>query len=99
MGDSQRRERQRKSIQYRQTTEGYFEQRQLKRVATVMGLWALGVGAVISGDFFGWQFGLDAGGFGGLLIATIAVTIMYAGLCYGIAEMSPAPRWARGEVS
>ena len=29
-------------------------------------LWALGVGAVISGDFFGWNFGLAAGGFGGL---------------------------------
>jgi ethanolamine permease len=90
LGDSQRRERERKSVQYRQTAESYFEQRQLKRVASVMGLWALGVGAVISGDFFGWNFGLDVGGFGGLLIATVVITIMYLGLCYGIAEMSPA---------
>src|SRR5690606_22156419 len=29
-------------------------------------------------------------GFGGLLIATIVITIMYIGLCYSIAEMSPA---------
>ena len=49
----------------------------------------LGVGAVISGDFFGWNFGL-AYGFGGLLVATVVVTIMYFGLCYSIAEMSPA---------
>src|SRR5918992_1452148 len=90
VGDSPRRERERKSIQYRETTVGYFEQRQLKRVASVMGLWALGVGAVISGDFFGWNFGLDVGGFGGLLIATVVITIMYLGLCFGIAEMSPA---------
>jgi ethanolamine permease len=83
-------ERQRKSIQYREAAEGYFEKRQLKRVATVLSLWALGVGAVISGDFFGWNFGLDSGGFGGLLVATIVITVMYAGLCYGIAEMSPA---------
>lgn len=79
-----------KGIKYVDTVEGYFEKRQLKRVAGVMGLWALGVGAVISGDFFGWNFGLSSGGFGGLLVATIVITIMYAGLCYSIAEMSPA---------
>ena len=49
-----------------------------------------GVGAVISGDFFGWNFGLTSGGFGGLLIATLIITVMYLGLCYSIAEMSPA---------
>jgi ethanolamine permease len=53
-------------------------------------LWALGVAAVISGDFSGWNFGLDVGGFGGLFIATVVITIMYIGLCYSIAEMSPA---------
>jgi ethanolamine permease len=52
-------------------------------------LWALGVGAVISGDFFGWNFGL-ASGFWGLFIATVIITVMYLGLCYSIAEMSPA---------
>jgi ethanolamine permease len=68
----------------------YFEKRVLRRHARVWSLWALGVGAVISGDFFGWNFGLAAGGFGGLFIATIIITVMYVGLCYGIAEMSPA---------
>ena len=53
-------------------------------------LWSLGVAAVISGDFYGWNLGLDAGGFGGLLIATVVIAIMYYGLCYSIAEMSPA---------
>jgi ethanolamine permease len=48
------------------------------------------VAAVISGDFYGWNLGLDAGGFGGLLIAGIVITVMYYGLCYSIAEMSPA---------
>ena len=79
-----------KTVEYRDAVEGYFEKRQLKRVASVLSLWALGVGAVISGDFFGWNFGLDTGGFGGLLVATIIITVMYAGLCYSIAEMSPA---------
>ncbi|UCH30045.1 MAG: ethanolamine permease, partial [Myxococcales bacterium] len=62
----------------------------LRRYAGVWSLWALGVGAVISGDFFGWNFGLAAGGFGGLLLATLIITVMYAGLCFSIAEMAAA---------
>lgn len=50
----------------------------------------MGVGAVISGDFFGWNFGLAAGGFGGMSVALTLVTAMYFGLCYSIAEMSAA---------
>ena len=41
-------------------------------------------------EFFGWNFGLAVGGFGGLAIATIIVAVMYLGICYSIAEMSPA---------
>jgi len=77
-------------VEYEDVEAGYFEQRGLRRYARVWSLWALGVGAVISGDFFGWNFGLAAGGFGGLLIATGIITVMYLGLCYSIAEMSPA---------
>ena len=53
-------------------------------------LWALGVGAVISGDFFGWNFGLVTSGFGGLVAALGVMTLLYIGLCFSIAEMSPA---------
>src|SRR6476620_9280500 len=77
-------------VTYREAGEGYFEKRQLRRHAAFWSLWALGVGAVISGDFYGWNLGLDAGGFGGLLIAGIVITVMYYGLCFSIAEMSPA---------
>jgi ethanolamine permease len=76
-------------VTYREAGDQYFEQRKLRRHAGVWGLWALGVAAVISGDFFGWNFGL-AYGFGGLLVATLAITVMYYGLCFSIAEMSPA---------
>ena len=78
------------SVTYRDVDQGYFEKRGLKRHAGVWMLWALGVAAVISGDFSGWNIGLDVGGFGGLLVATLVITIMYIGLCYSIAEMSPA---------
>lgn len=77
-------------VTYARANEGYFEARGLKRFAGVWSLWALGVGAVISGDFFGWNFGLLAGGFGGLLVATAIVAVMYIGLCFSIAELSPA---------
>jgi ethanolamine permease len=77
------------AVTYREADADYFGKRKLRRYAGVWSLWALGVGAVISGDFFGWNFGL-AYGFGGLLIATLVITVMYFGLCYSIAEMSPA---------
>jgi len=76
-------------VTYREAGADYFDQRKLRRHAGVWSLWALGVAAVISGDFFGWNFGL-AYGFGGLLVATLLVTVMYFGLCYSISEMSPA---------
>lgn len=58
--------------------------------AGVFKLWALGVGAVISGDFFGWQWGLVTGGTGGMLLATAVVCVMYVGLCFSLAELSAA---------
>src|SRR5918996_1623370 len=76
-------------VTYREADQDYFDKRRLRRHAGVWSLWALGVAAVISGDFFGWNFGL-AYGFGGLLVATLVVTVMYFGLCFSIAEMSPA---------
>jgi ethanolamine permease len=78
------------SVTYQEVSEEYFKQRGLRRHAGVWALWALGVGAVISGDFYGWNFGLSTAGFGGLVIATVLIAVMYYGLCYSIAEMSPA---------
>ena len=68
----------------------YLDRRRLRHHARALHLCAMGVGAVISGDFFGWNYGLAAGGFGGLLISLTVMTAMYTGLCFSIAEMSPA---------
>ncbi|MFW5921329.1 MAG: ethanolamine permease [Polyangiales bacterium] len=83
-------DRQTSGVRYEDVDSEYFEKRKMRRYARIGSLWALGVGAVISGDFFGWNFGLEHGGFGGLLIATLIITVMYVGLCFSIAEMSPA---------
>jgi ethanolamine permease len=77
-------------VSYHIPAQDYFDQRELRRHAGVFYLWALGVAAVISGDFSGWNLGFLVGGWGGMFIGTIIITIMYLGLTYSIAEMSPA---------
>ena len=76
-------------VTYTKVDKSYFEKRGLRRYAGVWSLWALGVGAVISGHFSGWNFGL-ANGWGSMFIATGIIAVMYLGLTFSLAEMSPA---------
>ena len=76
-------------VTYKKVDQGYFEKRGLRRYAKVWSLWALGVGAVISGHYSGWNFGL-ANGFGSMLVALFIIAVMYWGLIFSLAEMSPA---------
>lgn len=84
---------------YENVGKDYLEQRRLRKSAGWVLLWALGVGAVISGDYFGWNFGLGAGGFWGLTIATFLMAIMYVCMVYSIAELSTALPHAGGFYS
>ncbi|MGH2521972.1 MAG: ethanolamine permease [Anaerolineales bacterium] len=86
-------------VRYENVGKDYLAQRQLHRKAGWVLLWGLGVGAVISGDFFGWNFGLTAGGFWGLTIATFLMAIMYVCMVYSIAELSAALPHAGGFYS
>ncbi|MFM7786004.1 MAG: amino acid ABC transporter permease, partial [Gammaproteobacteria bacterium] len=74
---------------YTRVGSEYFEKRGLRRYARVGSLWALGVGAVISGHYSGWNFGLSQG-FGSMLAALLVIATMYWGLVFSLAEMSPA---------
>jgi ethanolamine permease len=78
------------------TDESYLEKRQLRRFAGPVLLWGLGVGYVISGDYFGWNFGIAAGGFWGLFIATVLMATMYFAMCFTIAELSTAIPFSGG---
>jgi ethanolamine permease len=78
------------SVTYAEADGDYFERRGLRRHARIWSLWALGVGAVISGQFSGWNLGIASGGWGGLFLAAIVVAVMYLGLSFSLAEMSPA---------
>jgi ethanolamine permease len=76
-------------VTYKQVGAEYFARRGLRRYAKVWSLWALGVGAVISGHYSGWNLGL-ANGFGAMLAALFVIAAMYWGLVFSLAEMSPA---------
>ncbi|WP_127818692.1 amino acid permease [Microbacterium sp. CPCC 204701] len=84
---------------YTRAGEGYFEKRGLKRAAGVWGLWGLAVAAVISGDFSGWNFGIDFAGFGGMLIAFVILVAMYYGMIFSIGEMAAAMPHTGGAYS
>jgi len=84
---------------YENVDGDYLEKRSLKKSAGWVLLWALGVGAVISGDYGGWNIGLKSGGFGGLAIATVLMAIMYVCMVFSIAELSAALPHAGGFYS
>ncbi|MCP3805478.1 ethanolamine permease [Allokutzneria sp. A3M-2-11 16] len=76
---------------YDDVGQGYLEKRQLRtgRAGWVL-LAGLGVSYVISGDFSGWNSGLAQGGWGGLLLATACMALMYTCMVFGLAEMASA---------
>ena len=60
-----------------------------KSLGPVM-IWGLGVGYVISGEYFGWNLGLAEGGPYGMLVATLIVSAMYLAFVLSYAELSCA---------
>lgn len=87
------------SVTYVAVEGDYFEKRSLRRYAGVWSLWALGVGAVISGHFSGWNLGLAVGGWGGMMIAAGIMAVMFLALSFCIAEMSAALPFSGGSYS
>ena len=68
----------------------------LKKVLKPVHLWALAVGLVISGEYFGWNLGWDVAGTGGFLIATLLVTIFYITFIFSFTELTSAIPHAGG---
>ena len=86
-------------VSYENVDSDYLEKRKLQKSAGWILLWALGVGAVISGDYFGWNLGLAVGGFWGLAGATLLMAVMYLCMVFTIAELSAALPHAGGFFS
>ncbi len=60
----------------------------LKKVLKPIHLWALAVGLVISGEYFGWNYGWAAAGTIGFLIATLLVTVLYITFIFSFTELT-----------
>lgn len=66
------------------------------RIATPLFLWGLAVSAVIVGEFAGWNEGLNQGGFGGMLAATLIISLMFGCLSATYAELATAMPFSGG---
>jgi ethanolamine permease len=86
-------------VRYADVPGDYLEKRRLRKSAGWVSLWAMAVGAVISGFFYGWTDGLGSGGFGGMALATALMAVMYVCLVYSIAELTAALPHAGGFYS
>jgi ethanolamine permease len=60
----------------------------LSRVLGPLHLWALAVGLVISGNYFGWSYGMESGGPVGLMIALVPVTLFYVTFMLSYSELA-----------
>lgn len=61
---------------------------QLKRSLTPAMVWGMGVGYVISGNYFGWNLGLEKGGTLGLAIAIFFIIILYITFTFSYTELA-----------
>jgi len=68
----------------------------LTKALTPVHLWAIAVGMVISGQYFGWNYGFAQGGVIGLAIATVIVTIFYTTFIFSYSELSTSIPHAGG---
>lgn len=72
---------------------------ELKKVLKPIHLWAIAVGLVISGEYFGWNYGWGVSGTIGFLLATLAVTIMYVTFIFSFTELTTSIPQAGGPFS
>lgn len=65
-------------------------QPELKRTLSPLMVWGLGVGYVISGNYFGWNLGLEKGGTLGMAIALLFIIILYITFTFSYTELACA---------
>ncbi len=77
----------------------YLKDHALKKPMGVLHIWALGVGVVITGEYFGWNPGLKEAGPIGMLIASLFVCALYMMWVLALAELSVAMPFAGGPLA
>lgn len=77
----------------------YLDEHSLKKPMGTAQIWALGVGAVITGEYFGWNGGLGVAGPMGMLIASLFVCALYMAWVLALSELSVAMPFAGGPLA
>src|SRR5271154_6572446 len=77
----------------------FLAEHSLKRPLKVLDIWALGVGVVITGEYFGWNLGLKDNGPVAMLIASLIVCLLYLTWVLALAELSVAMPFAGGPLA
>jgi ethanolamine permease len=77
----------------------YLKEHALKKPLRVLDIWALGVGVVITGAYFGWNLGLKDNGPIAMLIASLIVCLLYLTWVLALAELSVAMPFAGGPLA
>lgn len=70
----------------------------LKKPLRTLDIWALGVGAVITGEYFGWNLGLKDNGPTAMLIASLIVCLLYLTWVLALSELTVAMPFAGGPL-
>ncbi len=77
----------------------YLKDHALKKPMGVLHIWALGVGAVITGEYFGWNGGLGKAGPIGMLLASLFVCALYMTWVLALCELSVSMPFAGGPLA
>jgi ethanolamine permease len=77
----------------------YLEKHALRKPLRVPDVWALGVGVVITGAYFGWNLGLKDNGPVAMLVASLVVCLLYLMWVLALAELSVAMPYAGGPLA
>jgi ethanolamine permease len=77
----------------------YLKDHALKKPLRVFDVWALGVGVVIAGAYFGWNLGLKDNGPVAMLLASLLVCLLYLVWVLALAELTVAMPFAGGPLA
>jgi ethanolamine permease len=77
----------------------FLEKHALKKPLRVLDVWALGVGVVVAGAYFGWNLGLKDNGPVAMLVASLVVCLLYLTWVLALTELSVAMPFAGGPLA
>lgn len=77
----------------------YLKEHALKKPLRVLDVWALGVGVVVAGAYFGWNLGLKDNGPVAMLVASLIVCLLYLAWVLALAELTVAMPLAGGPLA